>query len=60
VKRFGFRPTIYGDPKSEETFVSYARSGGVRVTGIALADETGSLSGEGDRAPVALTALSRL
>jgi len=31
---------IYGDPKSEATFVSYARSGGVLVTGIALADET--------------------
>ena len=30
---------IYGDPKSEATFVSYARSGGVLVTGIALADE---------------------
>jgi hypothetical protein len=33
---------IYGDPRSEESFVSYARSGGVLVTGIALADETGS------------------
>jgi hypothetical protein len=33
---------IYGDPKSEETFVSYARSGGVLVTQIALADETGA------------------
>jgi hypothetical protein len=32
---------IYGDPRSEESFVSYARSGGVLVTGIALADETG-------------------
>jgi hypothetical protein len=31
---------IYGDPRSEESFVSYARSGGVRITGIALADET--------------------
>jgi hypothetical protein len=31
---------IYGDPKSEATFVSYARSGGVLVTQIALADET--------------------
>ena len=31
---------IYGDPRSEATFVSYARSGGVLVTGIALADET--------------------
>ena len=33
---------IYGDPRSEQSFVSYARSGGVLVTGIALADETGS------------------
>jgi hypothetical protein len=32
---------IYGDPRSEKSFVSYARSGGVLVTGIALADETG-------------------
>jgi hypothetical protein len=32
---------IYGDPRSEASFVSYARSGGVLVTGIALADETG-------------------
>jgi hypothetical protein len=32
---------IYGDPRSEPSFVSYARSGGVLVTGIALADETG-------------------
>jgi hypothetical protein len=31
---------IYGDPRSETSFVSYARSGGVLVTGIALADET--------------------
>jgi hypothetical protein len=31
---------IYGDPKSESSFGSYARSGGVLVTGIALADET--------------------
>jgi hypothetical protein len=31
---------IYGDPRSEESFVSYARSGGVLLTGIALADET--------------------
>lgn len=31
---------IYGDPRSEESFGSYARSGGVLVTGIALADET--------------------
>jgi hypothetical protein len=31
---------IYGDPRSEASFVSYARSGGVLVTGIALADET--------------------
>jgi hypothetical protein len=33
---------IYGDPRSEASFVSYARSGGVLVTGIALADETRS------------------
>jgi hypothetical protein len=33
---------IYGDPRSEASFVSYARSGGVLVTGIALADEVGS------------------
>jgi hypothetical protein len=32
---------IYGDPRSEESFVSYARSGGVLVTWISLADETG-------------------
>jgi hypothetical protein len=31
---------IYGDPRSEASFVSYARSGGVLLTGIALADET--------------------
>jgi hypothetical protein len=31
---------IYGDPRSEASFVSYARSGGVLVTDIALADET--------------------
>jgi hypothetical protein len=31
---------IYGDPRSERSFGSYARSGGVLVTGIALADET--------------------
>ncbi len=31
---------IYGDPRSEESFFSYARSGGVLLTGIALADET--------------------
>jgi hypothetical protein len=30
---------IYGDPRSEASFVSYARSGGMLVTGIALADE---------------------
>jgi hypothetical protein len=30
---------IYGDPRSEASFVSYARSGGVLVNGIALADE---------------------
>ena len=33
---------IYGDPRSEATFVSYARSGGVLITQIALADETGA------------------
>ncbi len=33
---------IYGDPRSERSFVSYARSGGLLVTGIALADEIGS------------------
>jgi hypothetical protein len=32
---------IYGDPRSEQSFVSYARSGGVLLTGIALADEVG-------------------
>jgi hypothetical protein len=37
----GFSP-IYGDPQSEETFSSYARSGGVMVSQIALADERGS------------------
>jgi hypothetical protein len=31
---------IYGDPKSEPSFSSYARSGGVLVTSISLADET--------------------
>ncbi len=31
---------IYGDPKSEPSFGSYARSGGVLVTGVSLADET--------------------
>jgi Dolichyl-phosphate-mannose-protein mannosyltransferase len=31
---------IYGDPRSARSFTSYARSGGVLVTGIALADET--------------------
>jgi len=31
---------IYGDPRSEASFVSYARSGGVLLTGVALADET--------------------
>jgi hypothetical protein len=31
---------IYGDPKSEPSFGSYARSAGVLVTGISLADET--------------------
>ena len=33
---------IYGDPRSETSFFSYARSGGVLVAGIALADEVGS------------------
>jgi hypothetical protein len=33
---------IYGDPRSESSFVSYARSGGVLITEIALADEVGS------------------
>jgi hypothetical protein len=33
---------IYGDPRAEASFVSYARSGGVLITGIALADEVGS------------------
>jgi hypothetical protein len=33
---------IYGDPRSEASFFSYARSGGVLLTGIALADETGA------------------
>jgi len=37
----GYSP-IYGDPQSSESFSSYARSGGVLVTQIALADETGS------------------
>jgi hypothetical protein len=32
---------IYGDPRSEASFVSYARSGGVLLRGIALADEVG-------------------
>jgi hypothetical protein len=31
---------IYGDPKSEPSFGSYARSAGVLVTGISMADET--------------------
>jgi hypothetical protein len=31
---------IYGDPRSEESFFSYARSGGVLLTSLALADET--------------------
>jgi Dolichyl-phosphate-mannose-protein mannosyltransferase len=31
---------IYGDPQSATSFSNYARSGGVLVTGIALADET--------------------
>jgi hypothetical protein len=33
---------IYGDPQSATSFSSYARSGGVLITGIALADELGS------------------
>jgi hypothetical protein len=33
---------IYGDPRSEASFVSYARSGGVLLRGIALADELGA------------------
>jgi hypothetical protein len=33
---------IYGDPQSEASFVSYARSGGVLLSGVALADEVGS------------------
>jgi hypothetical protein len=33
---------IYGDPRSEASFFSYARSGGVLIAGIALADEVGS------------------
>jgi hypothetical protein len=33
---------IYGDPRSEASFFSYARSGGVLLAGIALADEVGS------------------
>ena len=33
---------IYGDPRTEASFFSYARSGGVLLTGIALADEVGS------------------
>ncbi len=37
----GFTP-IYGDPRSEGSFVSYARSGGVMLSQISLADETGS------------------
>jgi hypothetical protein len=37
----GFTP-IYGNPRSERTFVSYARSGGVMLSQISLADETGS------------------
>jgi hypothetical protein len=31
---------IYGDPRTEASFGSYARSGGVLIYGIALADET--------------------
>src|SRR5438128_1082858 len=36
----GFAP-IYGDLRSSNTFAYYARSGGVLITAIALADETG-------------------
>jgi hypothetical protein len=36
----GYSP-IYGDPQSATLFTSYARSGGVYLTQIALADETG-------------------
>jgi hypothetical protein len=39
VRSRRFSP-IYGDPRSEQSFFSYARSGGVMLTGIALADET--------------------
>ena len=39
VRSRHFSP-IYGDPRSERSFFSYARSGGVLLTGIALADET--------------------
>src|SRR5207247_1911580 len=45
---------IYGDPKTEASFGSYARSGGVLVTGIALADETeacGAATGPRGEAP---------
>jgi hypothetical protein len=31
---------IYGDPRTEASFGSYARSGGILINGIALADET--------------------
>jgi hypothetical protein len=31
---------IYGDPRSDRSFSSYARSGGVLITGVAVADET--------------------
>ena len=40
VNTRGFAP-IYGDLKSSNTFAYYARSGGVLITAIALADETG-------------------
>lgn len=39
VRASAFSP-IYGDPRTDRSFTSYARSGGVLVTGIALADET--------------------
>jgi len=36
----GYSP-IYGDPQSATLFTSYARSGGIQLTQIALADERG-------------------
>jgi hypothetical protein len=41
LKTGGYSP-IYGDPQNTATFHSYARSGGILVTEIALADEIGS------------------